>query len=384
MAANHLLLLEADAATGRSIAEVAARIGYRCESVASQEDFRRSYALGAPSMIVLDVDPADESGSAVLRYLVEQACRLPLVLVTSFDRTALEAAGHLARLRGLRVVDMVGKAEAPARVQRALRSVEAHEVLDFGEEIEGALKRGEIYPRYQPIFELGTSSVAGVEALMRWEHALLGVLPASDFVRVADRAGVLEALEEHVIDRAITEFFALTPQDAFLALNVSLRQIVERRFAEKLLRRVGAAGGTPSRITLEVTEGCSMEEPARTLAALGRLRSAGVRLALDDFGKGYSSLSLLQRVPFDALKIDAEFVRRAPASKVSRTILAMLVGLGRSLRLDVVAEGIESDACLEVVRRAGVTLGQGFALTEPLALDGIARLLDAASVPDTA
>ncbi len=118
-----------------------------------------------------------------------------------------------------------------------------------------------------------------------------------------------------------------------------------------------------------------MEHPARALALFGRLRSAGMRLALDDFGKGYSSLSLLQRMPFDVLKIDQEFARRAPGSRDTRIILASLIGLGTSLGLTVIAEGIESRACLDVARRLGLTVGQGFHLAGPVTCEGLAGLL---------
>lgn len=377
METRRLLMLETDAATSRSVSEAAREAGYGCVAVETESSFRRSYAVGNPSVIVLGMDPDDDNGTSVLRFLAEQTCRLPVVLVTSFDGTVLDAIGHLARLRGLRVVGVVGKADAAAHVRRLLRSAESYAAVDLRDEIQRALRQGEIFPRYQPIFDLRTSAVIGVEALMRWDHALLGTLPASDFIQVAEEAGVLDELGWHVIERALEEFFAPAHREwpAFLSVNASPRQLAERGFAERLLRAIRLVGGFPGRVTLEVTESSSMEHPARALALFGRLRSAGVRLALDDFGKGYSSLSLLQRMPFDVLKLDQDFVRRAPHSRDARVILSTLIGLGRSLGLAVVAEGIESRACLDIARRLGVTLGQGFHLGEPMACEEIACLL---------
>lgn len=377
METRRLLMLETDAATRRLISDAACEAGYGCVAVQTEGAFRRSYAVGNPAVIILGMDPGDDNGCSVLRFLAEQTCRVPVVLVTSFDGTVLDAIGHLARLRGLRVVGVVGKAEAPSHVRHLLRSAESYAAVDLRDEIQRALRQGEIFPRYQPIFDLRTSTVIGVEALMRWDHALLGPLPACDFIRAAEDAGVLDELGWHVIERALEKFFAPAHREwpAFLSVNASPRQLAERGFAERLLRAIRLVGGFPGRVTLEVTESSSMEHPARALALFGRLRSAGVRLALDDFGKGYSSLSLLQRMPFDILKLDQEFVRRAPDSHDARAILSMLIGLGRSLGLAVVAEGIESRACLDIARRLGVTLGQGFHLAEPMACEGIACLL---------
>jgi EAL domain-containing protein (putative c-di-GMP-specific phosphodiesterase class I) len=180
-----------------------------------------------------------------------------------------------------------------------------------------------------------------------------------------------------VIERAVGDFFGPSRRKgpAFLSVNASPRQLAERGFVDRLLRAIRSAGGTPSSVVLEVTESCSMEHPARTLALFGRLRSAGVRLALDDFGKGYSSLSMLQRMPFDILKLDREFVRRAPDERDARVILATLVGLGKSLGLTVIAEGIETQACLDVSTRLGVAVGQGFHLGEPVPSRELACLL---------
>lgn len=375
-----LLMLETDAATRRSISEAAREEGYRSDAVETEEAFRRSYVFGNPALIVVDMDHDDDAASDVLRFLAEQACPLPVVLVTSFDATVLGAIGHLARLRGLRVVGVVDKAEAPSHVRRFVRSVASSAAGDLRDEIRRALRRGEIVPHYQPILDLRTSTVIGVEALMRWDHGLLGLLPACDFARAAEDAGVFDELGWHVIERALAEFFAPAHRawSAFLSVNASPRQLAERGFADRLLRAIRSAGGTPRRVTLEVTESSSMEHPARALALFGRLRSAGVRLALDDFGKGYSSFALLQRMPFDILKLDQEFVRRAPTSRDTRVILSTLIGLGKSLGLAVIAEGIESPACLDIARKFGVTLGQGFYLGEPVPCDLLPCLLEGA------
>jgi EAL domain-containing protein (putative c-di-GMP-specific phosphodiesterase class I) len=377
MEGRRLLLLATDARARQSIADAVRQAGCGCEAVETEDAFRRSYAGDKPTFIVLDMDPDDDCSTGALSFLAEQGCKLPVVLVTSFDGTVLDAIGHLARLRGLRIVDVVGKTEAPAHVQRLLQSAESYSVADLQDEIREALRRGEISPRYQPIFELRTGAVVGVEALMRWNHATLGLLPAAYFARAADEAGMFDELGWRVIERAVEEFFGVAHRDKsiFLSVNASPRQLGERGFADRLLRAIRSAGGAPGRIVLEVTESSSMEHPARTLALFGRLRAAGVRLALDDFGKGYSSLSLLQRMPFDILKLDRDFVRRAPDARDARVILSTLVGLGRSLGLTVIAEGIESKACLDIARRRGVKLGQGFHLGEPVTYEALPCLL---------
>jgi EAL domain-containing protein (putative c-di-GMP-specific phosphodiesterase class I) len=379
-------MLDGEADTHRAISEAIRDVGYRCETVETDWAFRRAYAADNPAVVVLTMDTGDDTGDAVLRFLVEQTCRQPVVLVTNFDGTVIEAVGHLARLRGLRVVSVVTKDEAPECVQRIVRSVESCAAVGVRGEIEVALRRGEILPHYQPIFDLCTSKPVGAEALMRWDHGLLGLLTAADFARSADDAGILDEIGWHLTERAFAEFFALSRRDRseFLSVNASARQLAQRSFSERLLGMIRSAGGQPERVMVEVTESSSMEHPARALALFGRLRSAGVRLALDDFGKGYSSLSLLQRMPFDVLKLDQDFVRRAPRSRDTRTILAALVGLGKNLGLPVIAEGIESRECLDVARKLGVPSGQGFHLARPMPYEELVRFFERHHVDSTA
>jgi EAL domain-containing protein (putative c-di-GMP-specific phosphodiesterase class I) len=351
----------------RSISDAARDVGCSCEVVDTGEAFRRSYVAGSPSFIVIDMDLEDDSGPTTLRFLAERACRVPILLVTG-DATVLDSIGHLARLRGLRIVDVTGRGGAAELVRNLVRSPESYATQSLREGIRRALARGEMPPRYQPIFDLRTSSMVGAEAVMRLDHALLGHLPASRFARAADDTGILEELSWHVIERALREFFAPSRRGwpVFLTVNATPRQLSERGFADRLLEAIRAADGAPGRVTLEVAESSCMERPARALVLLGRLRSAGLRLALDDFGKGYSSLPLLRRMPVGILKIDRGFVRRAPDSPDARAILATLAGLGRNLGLTVAAEGVDSPACLDIVAGLGVTLAQGSHLGTPV------------------
>jgi diguanylate cyclase (GGDEF)-like protein len=245
---------------------------------------------------------------------------------------------------------------------------EALLVLDLEGDLRRGLMRGEFEAYFQPIVRLDNQSVVGYEALLRWNHPKRGLLRPVEFLGVADEIGCLEQIDWLVLEQACDQLVALVGRDTYVGVNVTARQLRRPDFDLQLLRRLAAHGVDGSRLRLEVTEGALLEDPETICATLLRLREAGVLAQLDDFGTGYSSLSYLHRFPIRALKIDRSFIAglMAPNADSSAAVVRAIIALAGSLRLEVIAEGIETAEQAERVAALGCQLGQGFHYALPL------------------
>ena len=228
-----------------------------------------------------------------------------------------------------------------------------------------ALERGELSLAYQPQIEIATNRLTGFEALLRWNHPLRGQVPPSAFIPIAEESGLIDQIGAFVLATACAEAMHW-PESISVAVNLSPMQF-RRNSVRDAVRQALASSGLPaSRLELEITESVLLDDNAGTLAILGELHNQGIRVALDDFGTGYSSLSYLQRFPFDKLKIDRSFVADLPLGEGSAAIVRAIIGLGRSLRTRVTAEGVETWEHLLFLRDEGCTEAQGYLFSQPL------------------
>jgi diguanylate cyclase (GGDEF)-like protein len=233
---------------------------------------------------------------------------------------------------------------------------------------------------YQPIVKAEGGATVGVEALLRWNHPARGYVPPSLFVPVAEEAGLMDRLGEFALRRAIAD--AVRWPALYVAVNLSPLQVRDRSLIDLVASVLGETGFEPSRLVLEMTESVLIDKPEETTARLQELRALGVRLALDDFGSGYSSLSYLQKLPFDKLKIDRSFVAGLNRSANGGVIIQAVVTLGRALGMEIVIEGVETDEQRVLLRLAGCSEMQGYLFARPGPRDEIDRLLrDGAPAP---
>jgi len=251
--------------------------------------------------------------------------------------------------------------------------------LSIESNLRRALERDEIAIFYQPIVRLEDRSVAGFEALARWNHPKLGRLSPAEFITVAEETGLIVELGLFVLDRAARQLSAWQRtvrhrESLFVSVNVSSRQLLRHDLIQDLravLARVPLTRGT---LKLELTESVVMENPEHAAQMLERIHELGAGLSLDDFGTGYSSLSYLQRFPFDTIKIDKAFVR--PTAKGTRpVILRSIIALAHDLGMDVVAEGVETDSDAVELSQLGCEYAQGFAFGEPMSADRARAML---------
>jgi EAL domain-containing protein (putative c-di-GMP-specific phosphodiesterase class I) len=232
--------------------------------------------------------------------------------------------------------------------------------------LPGAVERGEFRLVHQPLVDLSDARLRGVEALVRWQHPVQGLVGPGRFIELAEHSGAIVPLGEWVLRTACEQAAEWTRElgDAapFVSVNVSPVQLVQPGFARTVAGVLDATGLPPERLQLEITEQAVLGDETATLAALGVLRASGVRLALDDFGTGWSSLAWLRRLPVHALKIDGSFIdglRHPVADPVDSSIVGSLVGMAHALGLEVTAEWVETGLQAERLTGLGCDLGQG-------------------------
>ena len=218
----------------------------------------------------------------------------------------------------------------------------------------------------------------GIEALLRWNHPDRGLLAPGEFIDLAEQAGFIGEIGRWVLANACEQaslWAAEGLEFGRIAVNLSAREFVDRDLVVNVARTLQAMGLDPSQLELEITETTAMYDVEQILAILELLRDIGVRVAIDDFGTGYSSLSYLQRFPVQTLKIAQDFMRGVGVDAHSAAIAAMLIELCHELKLDIVAEGVETDAQLEFLRDRGCYVIQGYILSRPVPSTEIAAML---------
>ena len=290
---------------------------------------------------------------------------------------------------------LVNKAETALyqakRTGRGRVVVYTHEMEEAAKRvtrIEQALRRavsaGEVEPHFQPIVDLGNRKVIGFETLARWTDRDLGMVPPSVFIPIAEERGIIGPLSQLVLRKA-TEAARNWPQELFLSFNLSPSQLVDQNTGLHILAILDRTGFDPRRLEIEITETGLMTDPVSAEKIVDDLRRVGIRVSLDDFGTGQSSLGRLREFRFDKLKIDRAFVASIlddrPSEHIIRAILAMCEGLG----MDVVAEGIEDEAQAERLIQFGCAGGQGYLFGRPVDADAtLLYLRDALRSPEQA
>jgi diguanylate cyclase (GGDEF)-like protein len=250
-------------------------------------------------------------------------------------------------------------------------------------ELRAAIDRGEIEVFFQPEVEIATRRVIGAEALVRWAHPELGLLPPADFIPLAEPTSLIGMLTDHVLRIALRECSGWheAGHDVRVAVNVSVRSLYEDGFVDSVSRALTETHVAGTRLVLEVTESMMLTDPGRAEEVLASLHELGVRIAVDDFGTGYSSLAYLKRLPVDALKIDRSFVANIAFDDDDLVIVRSTVDLARSLGLQSVAEGVADPEAFRVLASIGCDLAQGYHLSGPLPADEFRRWLDANRSP---
>ena len=252
--------------------------------------------------------------------------------------------------------------------------------LQLETDLRRALERGEFRNFYQPIVALASGEIAGFEALLRWQHPTRGLLGPGEFIPVAEETGLIRELgwwNLREACRQISEWRAGASgqRNLTISVNLSAKQFLQPKLVEDIGKLLSDLSLPPEVLKLEITESTVMGDPTAAVEMLQHIKSLGIQLAIDDFGTGYSSLSYLHRFPLDTLKIDRSFISNmgddGEGMEIARTILPM----ANNLRLDVVAEGVETIQQVALLKKLQCKYGQGFYFSRPLSAEGTSALL---------
>ncbi|WP_260963269.1 phosphodiesterase DibA [Pseudomonas citri] len=351
------------------------------------ERFRELFApgvtlarLGGDEFALLVENCSLPGQAAVLARRILDALKEPLRLdeqalfinasigISLFPADAL-SAGQLLR----NADSALFKAKSAGRDGYALYTEEltahAQQRVEIAFDLRCALQREELRVHYQPVHDLATSRLVGVEALVRWEHPKRGLVSPGEFIPIAERTGLIAQIDAWVMDQACRQMCRWQEAGvalSFVAVNVSSRWLGHRELYDQVARVLQDTGLDPACLELEVTESAVMEEPEVALEQMHRLRELGVRLAIDDFGTGYSSLLRLKRLPVQKLKIDQGFVAGLPWDEDDAAIVRVIIALARSMGMQVHAEGIEQREQAVFLLEQACELGQGYWFGRPM------------------
>jgi len=347
--------------------------------------------IGGDEFIILmdDVEDTQDVMTLADRVLAELQCPFALngheLVTTASIGIALSEPGYDRAEEIVRNADIaMYKAKAGGKAAYVVFDEAMHATavtrLRMETDLRQASLRGEFQIYYQPIVSLRTGKVTSFEALLRWNHPERGIVPPDDFIPLAEETKLILPIGLWVVRTAAeqlrtwqTEFWMNPP--LAISVNLSCRQFFQPDLVYQVERALLETGLAPGCLKMEITESAIMEQVESASSALTRLKSLGIKLAMDDFGKGYSSLSYLHQFPFDTLKIDRSFISRIGPAGENTEIVRTIISLARGLGLDVVAEGVETADQLNHLRDLGCHYGQGYLFSRPLTADAAAALL---------
>lgn len=337
--------------------------------------------LGGDEFAVLAENCSQPGQAAALARRILDALKEPVQLgdqslfinasigISLFPSDAL-SAGQLLR----NADSALFKAKSAGRDGYALYTEEltahAQQRVEIAFELRRALQQQELRVHYQPVHDLASSRLIGVEALVRWEHPTRGLVSPAEFIPIAERTGLIAQIDAWVMDQACRQMCRWQQAGvalSFIAVNVSSRLFARRELYDQVAQVLHDTGLDPACLELEVTESAVMEDPEVALEQMHRLRELGVRLAIDDFGTGYSSLLRLKRLPVQKLKIDQGFVAGLPWDEDDAAIVRVIIALAHSMGMQVHAEGIEQREQAAFLLGLACELGQGYWFGRPVA-----------------
>jgi diguanylate cyclase (GGDEF)-like protein/PAS domain S-box-containing protein len=354
--------------------------------------------IGGDEFVVLVQDAEDPEAAAAVAEKILQAFRQPfdvdrreIVLTASIGISTCRpreacstSAGDgdwpeiMMRNADTAMYEVKGRGRDGYRFFNAGMNAELTRRVSVEQALRGALDRDELGVVYQPLVDVGSGAVAGVEALLRWHHPELGAVRPDEFIPLAEQSGAIDAIGEFVFRRslaAVAKWRRDTGQPVTVSVNVSPRQFRDPELPRRIAEMLRAHDVPATALDLEVTEGVLLDDDERTVAMLETLRALGVGLVMDDFGTGYASLRYLRDHPFTALKIDRDFVRDVHCDARHRQLVTSALQLGRSLAMKVVAEGVETGDELGVLAEEGCALAQGYLFSPAVPAERIAEWL---------
>jgi EAL domain-containing protein (putative c-di-GMP-specific phosphodiesterase class I)/ActR/RegA family two-component response regulator len=382
---KRLLVLDDDPDMCALVVSAATSAGYQAISSTNFGGFTASLTPET-SVVVLDLMMPEVDGIQVLRYLSSQHYASDIVLISGYDKKVLKVAGQLAEALGLSIRASVQK---PVNL-KSLREIltkrrDTKQASPTGlrgsdssadpESLRRAIADDQLLVHYQPQYYVKTRKLAGMEALVRWQHPARGILPAAAFIEAFETSGLIEELTWLVIRKVLADKKVWGSRNGNIAvsLNISTRSLRDLSLPEKLLSVIADHGGQPSDFILEITESGLIKELHTALDVLARMRLKGFGLSIDDFGTGYATMQQLQRVPARELKLDMSFTQSMLHDESANIIVKKTLELAHDLDMHVVAEGVETKEQLRALAKYGCEVAQGHWLGAPGPIEALPR-----------
>jgi len=376
MSKNRVLIIDDDARIGRVIQRLANSLQVDTFVIDDPDLFESTYHTYQPNIIFLDLQMPRFDGVELLRKLAESDCKAAIILMSGVDKSVMETALKFGRSLQLQMVGTFTKPMNISDLKSALIknfhqevvSAKSAEIISQAD-LRKAINGDDLVVFYQPQVCLKTGKISGAEALVRWQHPDYGLLAPDSFIPIAEEdPDLIGPLTFFVLGKAVEQFRILEESgtNINLSVNISARLLSDLDLPDRIERLLRQYQFNPHRLILEITESGAMEDPSLTMDILTRLRLKNIRLSLDDFGTGFSSLVQLYRMPFNELKVDKSFVMGAISNKEAAAISRVTIDLGHSLGLDVVAEGVEDEETFTWLGSLGCEIGQGYFISRPL------------------
>jgi EAL domain-containing protein (putative c-di-GMP-specific phosphodiesterase class I)/CheY-like chemotaxis protein len=346
----------------------------------------------AADVIFVDMMMPGTDGIQVLDILARQKVKSAIVLMSGAHKGVLATAETIARHSGLRVIALLNKPFRNEEIRRVLdesqqvpqrpgrRSLSSEANI---EDIMAGLSSNEFDAELYPIVDLGTGLPVGYEAIPFWRSEKFRLVPPDRFLSFAARSGILPRMTRQIADRALGYASTLKKRGQVWRLSINLRpeDLLEDQLPERLANLVAGHGLPPRSLTVELTESSAMANEITVLGTLARMRLKGIELAIDDFGSTQSSLDRLIVVPFTSLKIDPRFIAGMTSNRNARLIVESSVALARRLKMEVVAQGIETPEQQSELKKMGCDLGQGTLFARPMEFDALMNWMPQPSKP---
>ena len=376
MSKNRVLVIDDDARIGRIVQRVANKLRVDTSVIDNPDLFESTYLRYQPNIIFLDLQMPRLDGVELLRKLAENDCKAAIILMSGMDKSVLETAIKFGQSLSLQMVGTLSKPMNIVDLERVLIKNFHQEEISIesvatitGVDLLEAIDRNELVVHYQPQICLKTGKISGAEALVRWQHPKYGLLAPDSFIPIAeDDLNLIRPLTFFVLKKSVEQFKVLEKNgtNINLSVNISAKLLSDLDLPDQVEQLLRQYQFNPHRLILEITESGAMEDPSLTMDILTRLRLKNIRLSLDDFGTGFSSLVQLYRMPFNELKVDKSFVMGAISSKEAAAISRVTIDLGHSLGLEVVAEGVEDEETYNWLGSLGCEICQGYFISRPL------------------
>lgn len=349
--------------------------------------FALSAQIEVVDLLICDIEMPGMDGIEFLRHIADQKYSGKVVLFSGVDADLLKAIERLAIVRGLNVIGTLAKPvtmgsltaileKLSLPIQKTADSSQIRQMFDV-EEIRQALMADQITLFFQPKISASSRRVTSVECLARWHHARYGYISPDNFISIIEQNGLINDFTRNVLKKSVQQLdiWLQNGLDLKISVNVSMENLDRFNLPEIYQEAVQDSNVPIERVTLEITEGKLGKDFAQSLDILTRIRLKGFGLSIDDFGTGYASMETLKYMPFTELKIDRIFAHNATQDPATRVILESSIKLGKAFGLNVVVEGIETQADCELVAELGCDEIQGYFIAQPMLADEFSQWL---------